>query len=143
MDRGEMDVSAQVVYTVAEALGEDPTELPQLEETISSDALNDLFHKENHPPGTYIAFPYSGVWVIIHSNRTIDVFKEHAATSALEDFPDTVENLRTDEPMVVLHAENDRHTFSEDELEMIHEIVKEAENGTEAWENTLSYAEQR
>lgn len=143
MVRGEMDVAEQVIYTVAEVHGKDPVELPQLEETISSDALNDLFHRENHPPGTYIAFPYCDVWVLIHSNRTIDVFKEHAATSALEDFPDTVEDLTADEPMAVLHAENDRHTFSKDELETVHEIVEEAEDGKEAWETTLDYAERR
>lgn len=138
-----MDVSEQVIYTVAEVHDEDPAELPPLEATISSDALNDLFHKEHHPPGTHIAFPYSDVWVMIHSNRTVDVFKEHAATSALEDFPDTVEDLTTEEPMVVLHAENDRHTFSENELEILHEIVEGADDGGEAWEETLDYAEQR
>lgn len=138
-----MDVSEQVIYTVADVHGEDPTELPQLEETISSDALNNLFHKENHPPGTYIAFPYCDVWVMIHSNRSVDVFKEHAATSALEDFPDTVEDLPTDEPTVILHAKNDRYTFSEDKLGTVHEIVEEADDGKEAWENTLDYAEQR
>ncbi len=80
---------------------------------------------------------------MIHSNRTVDVFKEHAATSALEDFPETVEDLPTDEPMVVLHAENDRHTFSQAEVETVHEIVEEADDGKEAWEETLDYAEQR
>ncbi len=61
MGRDEMDISEQVIYTVADVHGEDPTQLPQIEETISSDALNDLFHKDNHPPDTYIAFPYYDV----------------------------------------------------------------------------------
>lgn len=45
--------------------------------------------------------------------------------------------------MVVLHAENGRHTFADDELETLHEIVEEADDTTEAWEDTIDYAEER
>lgn len=143
MARRETNVSEQVIYTVAEVHGEDPVDLPRLEETISSDALNDLFHTENHPPGAYTVFPYCDVWVMVHSNGTVDVFKEYAATSALADFPDDVAEITTEEYKVVLHAENDRHIFFEDELETLHDIIEEADDSEKAWENTIDYAEQR
>lgn len=143
MARREMAVSEQVVYTVAEVHGTDPAALPPLEKTISSEALNDLFHKANPPPGAYTVFPYCDVWVMVHSNGTVDVFKEYAATSALEEFSDEVEDLTTDDRMVVLHAENDRHTLYDDELETVHEIIDEADDCDEAWEDTLAYAQQQ
>lgn len=141
MAQREMGVSEQVIYTVAEIHGKDPVALPPLEETLNSEALNDLFHEPLS--GAYTVFPYCDVWVMVHSNGTVDIFKEYAATSAPEELPDEVDDLTTDERIVVLHADDDRHTFYEDELETVHEIVEEADDCEEAWEDTLGYAEQR
>ena len=143
MAQQESLVAERVVYTVAEVHDTDPTDLPPLEETISADALNDLFHDGNHPPGAYTVFPYCDLWVMVHSNGTVDIFQEYTATSAAEDFPERINELTGDEKMVVLHAEHDRHTFSEDELDNLHEIIDAADNCGEAWKETIDYAEQR
>ena len=58
----------RVVQTVGKALGEDPTELPPIQQTISADALDLLFHQGTQPSGAYTVFPYSGVWVFVHSD---------------------------------------------------------------------------
>ncbi len=143
MAQRNASLSTQVVFTVAEVVGEDPTELPPLERTISSEALNNLFHEDMPLPGAYLVFPYCGVWVMVHGNRTIDVFTEYAATTAVDDVPTDSGGQPTDDRMVVLHAENGRHAFTDDELETLHKIVEEADHVTEAWEDTLDYAEQR
>lgn len=140
--RGD-SLSTQVVFTVAEVVGEDPAELPPLERTIRSEALNNLFHEDTPLPGAYVVFPYCDVWVMVHGNRTVDVFTEYAATTAVDDVPTDSDGQPTDDRMVVLHAENGRHAFADDELETLHEIVEEAGHATEAWEGTLDYAEQR
>lgn len=139
----KMPVSDRVVRTVAEAHGEDPLNLPPIEETISSDALNDLFEEEGHPPGALLLFPYHGVWVAVHGDESVDVFEEYVATSGHEDTPTVGAERSTDDRLVVLHAEDDRHVFPDNELETLHEIVDEAGDSEEAWEDAMDYAEQR
>ncbi|MFC6765215.1 HalOD1 output domain-containing protein [Natrinema soli] len=143
MAHGNASLSTRVVFTVAEALGTDPVDLPSLEKTISSEALNNLFHEETALPGAYIVFPYCDVWVMVHSDRTVDVFTEYVATTAVDDVPTDSDGKPTDDRMVVLSAENERHAFADGELETLHEIVAEADDATEAWEDTINYAEQR
>jgi hypothetical protein len=132
-----------MIYTVAEVLDTDPTDLPPLERTISADALNELFHDGNHPPGAYTVFPYCDLWVMVHSNGTVDIFQEYTATSAAEDSPEQINALTGDEQMVVLHSKRDRHTFSDDELDHLHEIINEADDCEEAWEEIIDYANQQ
>lgn len=143
MAHSNASLSTRVVFTVAEAIDTDPVDLPSLEKTISSEALNNLFHEDTSLPGAYLVFPYSDVWVIVHGDRTVDVFMEYAATTAVDDVPTDSEGQPTDDQMVVLSAENGRHAFTDDELKTLHEIVEEADDATEAWEDTINYAEQR
>lgn len=111
------------------------------EETISADALNELFHDENPLPGAYTVFPYCDVWVMIHGDKTVDVFREYATTSAEEDLPDEVEEPTTDERMVVLKVGDERYSVHDDELEELGEVIKEADSSEEAWEETIEYAD--
>ena len=127
----------RVVETVAEALDEDPTELPPIQQTISADALDLLFHEGAQPAGAYTVFPYSGVWVLVHSDGTIDVFDEFKATSADEDIP---EEPPTDDQLLVLDVNDERHALQGDELEGVHEIMDDADDSSEAWEKTIEYA---
>ncbi|MFC6764620.1 HalOD1 output domain-containing protein [Natrinema soli] len=144
MAQRNASLSTQVVFTVAEVVGEDPEELPPLERTISSEALNNLFREDTPLLGAYLVFPYCDVWMMVHSDRTVDVFTEYAATTAVDDVPTDSGGHPTDDRMVVLHAENGRHAFADDdELETLHEIAEEADDATDAWEGTLDYAEQR
>lgn len=144
MAQSNSSLATRVVVTVAEVVGRDPVELPPLQKTISSEALNDLFHEDTPLPGAYVMFPYCDVWVIVHGDRTIDVFTEYAATTAADDVPTDSEGQPTDDQVVVLHAENGRHTFAaDDDLETLHEIVEGADDAAEAWEDTITFAEQR
>lgn len=143
MVQSEMSIAERVVRTVAEAHGEDPLDLPPLEATISSDALNDLFEEGGHPPGALLLFPYHGVWVAVHSDGSVDVFKEYAATSGHEDGPTVDADRSTDDRLVILHDQDDRHVFPDDELETLHEIVDEADDSEQAWEDAMDYAERR
>lgn len=134
------NLSMRVVETVAKALGKDPTELPPIQDTISADALDLLFHEGNQPSGAYTVFPYSGVWVFVHSDETIDVFDEFKATSADEDIPDEVLEPSTEDQLLILEANDERHALHGDELEDVHEIMDEVDDSSEAWEKTIEYA---
>ena len=136
-------LSMRVVETVAKALGKDPTELPPLQQTISADALDLLFDGGASPSGAYTVFPYSGVWVLVHSNGTVDVFDEFKATSADDDIPDDMSEPSTDDPLLILDVNDDRHALHGDELEDVHEIMDEADDSSEAWEETIEYAQER
>lgn len=96
-------LSERVVAIVADVLGEDPLDLPPLEETISGDALDYLFYRKHHPPGAYTVFPYCDLWVVAHSIGTVDVFDTYRATSAGEQLPPDVPEPSTDERMAVFH----------------------------------------
>ncbi|MGQ3722737.1 HalOD1 output domain-containing protein [Natrialba aegyptia] len=62
MAQRNASLSTQVVFTVAKVIGEDPAELPPLQKTISSEALNNLFREDTSLPGAYLVFPYCDVW---------------------------------------------------------------------------------
>lgn len=119
--------------TVADVLDRDPTDLPPIERTISADSFDYLFHRKDHPPGAYTVFPYCELWVVAHSPGTVDVFDEYRATSAGDQLPDDVPEPTTDERLVVLHFKNERYTFVDDQIDTLHGIVTEAEDGDEAW----------
>lgn len=136
-------LSMRVVETVAKALGEDPTELPPIERTISADALDLLFHEGTQPSGAYTVFPYCGVWVLAHSDGKVDVFDEFRATSTDEALPDEMAELSTEDQLLVLDVDDERHAFRGDELETVHEIVDEADGSSEAWEETIEYAKEQ
>lgn len=142
MANGGRPLSERVVETVADVLDEDPLDLPPLEDTISADALNYLFHRENQPPGAYTVFPYCDLWVVVHSNGTIDVFDSYRATSAGDQLPDGVEPA-TEERMAVLHVDHERYTFYEDELDDLREIVSAADSCEGAWDGAVEYARER
>lgn len=133
-------LSERVISTVADVLEEDPLELPPLEYTINADALDYLFHRENHPPGAYTVFPYCDLWVVAHSTGAVDVFDTYHATSAGDQLPDDVPEPSADERMAVLHFENERYTFYEDQLDTFHRIISEADTSDEAWEDVIDYA---
>lgn len=133
-------LSERVISTVADVLGEDPLELPPLEHTISAEALNYLFHRENHPPGAYTVFPYCDLWVVAHSTGTVDVFDTYRATSAGDQLPDDAPEPCADERMAVLHFKNERYTFYEDQLDTFHQIISEADTSDEAWDDVIDYA---
>lgn len=44
---------------------------------------------------------------------------------------------------ILLHAEDDRHVFPDNELETLHEIADGADDSEEAREDATDYAEQR
>lgn len=102
MGENSRQLSDRIVFTVADVLDEDPTELPPLERTRSADALDYLFHRDRHPPGAYTVFPYCDLWVVAHSTGTVDVFDTYRATTAGEQLPDDVPEPTTDERIVVL-----------------------------------------
>ena len=133
-------LSDRVISTVADVLDEDPLALPPLEETISADALNYLFHREGHPPGAYTVFPYCDLWVVAHSTGAVDVFDTYHATTAGDQLPDDVPEPSTDERMVVLYFRDEQHTFYEDQLDTLHQIISQAADSDEAWEDTIEYA---
>lgn len=133
-------LSNRVVETVADVLDTDPMELPPLEHTISAEALDYLFHRENHPPGAYTVFPYCDLWVVAHSTGTVDVFDTYRATSAGDQLPEDLPEPTTDERIVVLHFKNERYTFYEEHLETLHQIISEADSSDEAWDETIEYA---
>lgn len=143
MSSRQKTLSVRVAETVAKALGKDPTELPPLQHTIRADALDLLFHEGNRSSGAYTVFPYSGVWVLVHSDETIDVFDGFKATSADEDLPDEVSEPSTDDQFLILNVEDERHALHGDELEDVHEIMDEADDSSEAWEKTIEYAQER
>ena len=132
-------LSDRVVSTVADVLATDPLELPPLEHTISADALDYLFQRENHPSGAYTVFPYCDLWVVVHSTGTVDVFETYRATTAGEQLPDDVPEPSTDERMAVLYFRDERYTFYEDELDTLHRIIAEAETSDEAWDDVIEY----
>ena len=133
-------LSDRVISTVADVLDEDPLALPPLEDTISADALNYLFHREGHPPGAYTVFPYCDLWVVAHSTGAVDVFDTYHATSAGDQLPDDVPEPSTDERMVVLYFRDEQHIIYEDQLDTLHQIVSAAATSDEAWEDTIEYA---
>lgn len=140
MGSGSQRLSDRVVSTVADVLEEDPLSLPPLEETISADALDYLFHREGHPPGAYTVFPYCDLWVVAHSTGAVDVFDTYHATSAGDQLPDDVPEPSTDERMVVLYFRDEQHVFFEDQLDTLHRIISQAADSDEAWEGTIEYA---
>lgn len=142
MGKEGQSLSQQVVYAAAEVLERDPMDLPPLEETISADALYYLFHRKDHPPGAYTVFPYCDLWVVAHSSGTVDLFETYHLTTEGEKLPEDVPEPTTDERMVVLHFEDEEYTFYENQLDALHEIITEADDGDEAWEDTMEYARQ-
>lgn len=143
MGNRDRQLSLRIVSTVANVLNKDPMELPPLGETISADSLNYLFHRENHPPGAYTVFPYCDLWVVAHSNGSVDVFDSYRATTAGEQLPDDVPEPTTDERMAVLYFKNERYTFYEDQLDTIQKIISEADTSDEAWDETIDYAREQ
>lgn len=143
MDDDRSEISDRVVATVADVLGEDPLELPPLQGTINADALDYLFHRKDRPPGAYTVFPYCGLWVVVHSTGTVDVFETYRASSTGEQRPDDVPEPSTDERMVVLYFENERYALYEDQIDAVHEIVAEADDSDEAWEGVVEYAREQ
>lgn len=143
MSDGAEHLSERVVYTVAEALDADPTELPPLERTIGGDELDYLFHRKDHPPGAYTVFPYCDLWVVAHSTGSVDVFETYHATTAAERLPEDASEPTTDDRLVVFHFENERYTFYEDELDALHRIISTADDSDEAWADTRDYARRR
>ena len=142
MSSERQKLSMQVVETVAKALGKDPTELPPLQQTISADALDLLFHQGASPSGAFTVFPYYGVWVLVHSDGTIDIFDDFMATSADDDLPDEVSEPSTDDPLLILAVNDERYALHGDELEDVHEIMDEADDSSEAWEETIEYTQE-
>ena len=140
MENEGRELSERIVSTVAEVLDVDPIELPPLQNTISAEALNYLFHRENHPLGAHTVFPYCELWVVAHSNGTVDVFDDYRATSAGEQLPDDVPEPTVDERIAVLYFKNERYTFYEDELDSLHRIISEADTSDEAWDDLIEYA---
>jgi len=132
--------SERVVYTVADVLGEDPTELPQLERTISGDALDHLFHREDQLPGAHTVFPYCDRWVVVHSTGSVEVFETYEAASASAQLPAALADPPTTERMIVLHFEDEQYAFHGDQLEDLHRIVSGADDSDEAWEDTVAFA---
>lgn len=139
---GDKSLSERVIYATADVRDEDPMELPPLEETISADALDYLFHREAHPPGAYTVFPYCDLWVVAHSNGTVDLFETYHATAEAGTLPEDVPEPSTDDRMVVVHFGDEEYTFSDDQLDTLHEIIKSADDGDEAWEETIGFARQ-
>lgn len=135
-------LSIRVVETVAKALGKDSTELPPIQDTISASALDLLFHQGESPSGAFTVFPYSGVWVLVHSDGTIDVFDDFMASSADEELPDEVSEPSTDNPLLILAVNDERYALYGDELEDIHEVIDEADDSSEAWEETIEYVQE-
>ena len=142
MEDDEWKLSERVVYTVAEALDTDPADLPPLEKSLSSDSLDYLFHRKNQPPGAYTVFPYSGIWVVVHSTGTVDVFEEYRASNPGNQ---AEENIRSPEGdrQVVFHFSGENYAFDEDELETLHEIIAEADDSDDAWERAMEYAREQ
>lgn len=136
-------LSDRVVSMVADVLDTDPLDLPPLEQTISADALDYLFHRKDHPPGAYTVFPYCDLWVVAHSTGSVDVFDTYHATTAGEQLPDDLPEPTTDERLVVFHFKNERYTFYEDELDTLHELISEADSSEEAWDDTIEYAREQ
>ena len=143
MPSRDQKLSQRVIQTVAEALDEDPLDLPPLEETISAESLDYLFHRKHQPPGAYTLFSYCELWVVVHSNGTVDVFDEWAATSAGDHLPDGVSEPSPDERMVLLFVSGEEYTFYENDLDALHQIITEADDSTEAWEDAIEYAKGR
>lgn len=133
----------RVIETVATAIEKDPAELPPLQETISADALDMLFQEGGQPPGAYTVFPYSGVWVLVHSDGTIDIFDEFKATSRDDVLPDEKPEPSTDDAIVILDTGDERHAFHGEDLREVHDIVDGADGCSDAWEETLEYATER
>lgn len=127
--------SMTVIETVAATLDRDPTDLPPLEETISADALDSLFHEGAEPDGAYTIFPYAGVWVLVHSTGTVDVFDEFRATSQ-----PNIHDPSDDERILVLHAKDNQYALTGGELNEVHTIIEEADDSDEAWYDTIEYA---
>ena len=142
MSSPEQKLSMRVVETVAKALGKDSRELPPLQHTISADALDLLFHQGASPTGAFTVFPYCGVWVLIHGDGTIDIFDDYMATSADEDLPAEVSGPSTEDPLFLLAVDDERYALHGDELEDVHEIMDEADDSSEAWEEIIEYAQE-
>lgn len=143
MMRNDRNISEKVISTVAEARDEDPIDLPPLEETISADALDSLFYRKGQPDDAYTIFPFCDLWVVVHSDGTVDVFEGYAATSAGEKLPDDVRGPTTDERLVLLYVSGEEYTFYDDDLDALHRIINEASTSDEAWEDTTEYARQQ
>lgn len=122
-------LSTRIVETVADALSVTSTDLPPLGETISAEALDQLF-TPTAPVGAHVVFPYHGVWVLVHANGAVDVFSEFKASS-------TTSTPNTDEKMVILADSDTRVEFRGGDLPQVHEIVDDATDGEEAWEELM------
>lgn len=142
MDDTDMTLSERVVETVSSALDTDPLDLPPIEKSISSEALDYLFHPGHQPEGAYTIFPYCDLWVVVHSKGCVDVFEEYRATAQEGQLPSTVDELSTDERVIVLHFGDEKYLFFEDHLDEFHKIVGAAEDSDEAWERAIEFARQ-
>lgn len=133
-------ISEKVITTVAEVLDEDPIDLPPLERTISSDALDTLFHPNERLPGAYTIFPYCDLWVTVHSNGTVNVFDNFVGTSAADRFPEPTATSVRDDRLAILFANGNTYTFYRDDLDELQEIVDAADDYEQAWEAAIEYA---
>lgn len=79
--------------------------------------------------------------MLVHSDGTVDIFDGFKATSADDDIPDEVSEPSTDDPLLILDVNDERHALHGDELEDVHEIVDEADDSSEAWEEAIEYAQ--
>jgi hypothetical protein len=62
-----------VISAVAQASGEDPFELPPLNNVINADALNELVASERHTGLESVAFEYAGYDVIVTGSGEVEV----------------------------------------------------------------------
>lgn len=64
------DAVLDVVESVAEETGTDPTELPLLDDAIDTDSIQVLLNSDAH---IEISFPYAGCWVVADSSGRVSV----------------------------------------------------------------------
>ncbi len=73
-DVGEDEsLSIATVTLVSEAVDRDPLEIPPLERTIDTDALEELFRATRGGERSCVEFTYAGCEVRVHGNRRVVV----------------------------------------------------------------------
>lgn len=66
------ELGVEITLAIADITDRDPTELPQLDDSIDTDALEELFREEARRP-VRVSFDYCGYSVVLTGDGTVQV----------------------------------------------------------------------
>lgn len=85
-------------------------------------------------------FPYCDLWVVVHSDGTVNVFDEYVTTNAEGNTTIQNSDALSGNRIVRLHVDGESYTFHDEEIDELHALVRQTDECEEAWEAIRRHA---